>query len=59
MFFAGPATLDGVTFASSPTKVLIPVREVANGLGLPFGKAKGRIVLGKKPLDEKGPELEY
>lgn len=57
VFFAGSATLDGVTFASSPTKVLVPVREVANGLGIPFGKAKGRIVLGKKPLDAKGPEL--
>ena len=55
--FAGPATLDGVTFASSPTKVLIPVREVANGLHIPFGKRKGRFVLGKKALSAKGPEL--
>ncbi|RYG20036.1 hypothetical protein EON82_20720 [bacterium] len=46
-----------MTFAASPTKVLIPVREVANGLGIPFGEAKGRMVLGKKPLDAKGPEL--
>lgn len=57
MFLSGPATLDGVTFAASPAKVLIPVREVANGLGIPFGKAKGRIVLGNKPLAAKGPEL--
>jgi len=57
VFFSGPATLDGVTFAASPTKVLIPVREVANGLHIPFGKAKGRITLGKQPLEAKGPEL--
>lgn len=57
MFLLGPATLDGVTFAASPTKLLVPVREVANGLNLPFGKAKGRIVLGRKPLAAKGPEL--
>lgn len=57
MLPAGPATLDGVTFASSPTKLLIPVREVANGLGLGFGKAKGRFVLAGKPLAQKGPTL--
>jgi hypothetical protein len=57
VFFSGPATLDGITFANSPQKVLIPVREVANGLNIPFGKAKGRLLLGKKPLAVKGPEL--
>ena len=57
MFFAGPATLDGVTFTDSPTKLLIPVREVANGLGIPFGRSKGRYALGGKPLAAKGPQL--
>ncbi len=57
MFLSGPATLDGVTFAASPSKVLIPVREVANGLGIPFGVAKGKPTLGSKPLDAKGPKL--
>lgn len=57
MFFAGPTTLDGVTFSDSPTKLLIPIREVANGLNLPFGSSKGGFTLGKKPLAQKGPQL--
>ena len=57
MLPSGPATLDGVTFAASPTKILVPVREVASGLGLLFGKHKGRVTLGNKPLTAKGPTL--
>ena len=57
MLLSGPATLDGVTFSESPSKVLVPVREIAKGLGIPFGKKGGSVVLGNKPLDKKGPEL--
>lgn len=57
MLFQGPATLDGVTFAKNPTKTLVPLREVANAMGIPFGASKGKVVLGGKALDKKGPEL--
>ncbi len=57
MFSAGPATVDGVTFANRPKTVLLPVREVANDLDIPFGKARGKLAFGGTPLAAKGPTL--
>ncbi len=57
MFFSGPATVDGVTFADRPKVVFVPLREVANDLHLPFGKAKGKFALGGAALAAHGPTL--
>ena len=57
VILAGPATLDGVSFAARPDKLLIPIREIANALDLPFGKAKGKLVFGGAPLAPSGPTL--
>ncbi len=51
------ATLEGITFASSPGKVLAPIREIGDAFGIPVAYNKGRITFGDSKLNEDGPSL--
>ncbi|CAN5704289.1 hypothetical protein BH11ARM2_BH11ARM2_06940 [soil metagenome] len=51
------ATLDGVTFAESPGKLLAPLRKTFESLGLAVGFSDGRMTVDGKKLAANGPTL--
>ncbi|RYG47298.1 hypothetical protein EON79_07715 [bacterium] len=52
-----PATLDGVTFASHPGKILAPVRTIFEALGLSVEFSDGTVRVSGQALDKNGPTL--
>ena len=52
-----PVTIDGVTYAQSPEKILAPLGRTFDALGIPYVYQDGRFVVAGRKLNESGPTL--
>ncbi|RYG25772.1 hypothetical protein EON82_05880 [bacterium] len=51
------ATIDGVSFAANPGKLLAPLRQTFEALGLPVRFVDGRLTVAGREVSESGPTL--